>query len=205
MVYNYTIKILDGETMKKTLEDIKSSLCNELNTVLYDLEKVANFKPGDILVVGCSTSEVMGDKIGTCGSEECASVLVSVLDDFCTKHQIFLAAQCCEHLNRAIVITQKAYDYHRMNNRVNVIPHAKAGGSFATAVYKNSENPVVVENISADAGIDIGDTFIGMHLKAVAVPVRSSVSSVGMAHVTLARTRFKFVGGERAAYNSELN
>lgn len=187
--------------MTKQFEEIKK----DLNTVLCDLEKVAKFKPGDILVVGCSTSEVLGNKIGTSGSEDCASVLFSVLDTFCKKNKIYLAAQCCEHLNRAIVITKEAYDYYRMNNRVNVIPHAHAGGSFATTVYKSLENPVVVENIRGDAGIDIGDTFIGMHLKEVVVPVRSCVSSVGSAHVTLARTRCKFVGGERAIYNPELN
>lgn len=187
------------------LDDIKLEIEEQLKTALSDLEKVAKFAEGDIFVVGCSTSEVTGGKIGTCGSEECASVIVAVLLSFCEKHGIFLAAQCCEHLNRAIVISKEAYTYHRMANRVNVIPHAHAGGSFATTVYKTFKNPIVVEKIRADAGIDIGDTFIGMHLKEVAVPVRSSISSIGSAHLTLARTRCKFVGGERAIYNPELN
>ena len=108
---------------------------------------------------------------------------------------MFLAAQCCEHLNRAIVIEKEAYKLHRLDNRVNAVPQIHAGGSFATTAYKGFSDPVVVEDIKADAGIDIGDTFIGMHLRAVAVPVRVAVSKIGCAHLTLARTRRKYVGG----------
>ncbi len=182
------------------MNEIKKSL----NTAIEELFAVAKLRENDILVVGCSTSEVVGEKIGSCGSEETAKVIFETLLEHCKKKRVFLAAQCCEHLNRAIVIEKEAYDYYRMTNRVNAVPVRRAGGSFATAAYGGFDYPVVVENIKADAGVDIGDTFIGMHIKAVAVPVRVSVSSVGQAHLTLCRTRCKYVGGERAVYDSEL-
>lgn len=183
------------------MENIKK----ELLSALEGLFEVAKLEEGDIFVVGCSTSEILGNKIGSSGSEDCAKVVFETINDFCTKHKVFLAAQCCEHLNRAIVIEKEAYKLHRLDNRVNAVPQIHAGGSFATTAYKGFSDPVVVEDIKADAGIDIGDTFIGMHLRAVAVPVRVSVSKIGCAHLTLARTRRKYVGGERAVYNRELN
>ena len=114
---------------------------------------------------------------------------------------IFLAAQCCEHLNRAIIVERAAVPYADI---VNVVPQPKAGGSFATTAYKNFSEPVALEEIRADAGLDIGDTFIGMHLKKVAVPVRLENHTIGKAHITAARVRPKFIGGERAHYDEEL-
>jgi uncharacterized protein (TIGR01440 family) len=177
----------------------------QLETAFNNLLDVAKLEKGSILVVGCSTSEVLGEKIGSSGSLDCAKAIFEVLQKICKENGIFLAAQCCEHLNRAIVIEKEAYDYYRLSSRVNVVPQIHAGGSFATTVYSGFENPVVVEHIKADAGIDIGDTFIGMHLKEVAVPVRVGVSSIGDAHLTCARTRYKYIGGERAVYNPTLN
>ena len=87
---------------------------------------------------------------------------------------------------------------------VNVVPQPKAGGSFATAAYAAFSDPVAVEHIRADAGMDIGDTLIGMHLKEVAVPVRLSVKTVGEAPLVCARTRPKFIGGCRAVYDEHL-
>ncbi len=178
---------------------------SKLQTALDNLFEAANLEKGDILVVGCSTSEVLGERIGSSGSLECAKVIFDCLHEKCKETGIFLAAQCCEHLNRAIVIEKEAYLYHRLDSRVNVVPQIHAGGSFATTVYQGFENPVVVEHIKADAGIDIGDTFIGMHLKEVAVPVRVGVTTVGEAHLTCARTRYKYIGGERANYDAKLN
>lgn len=175
-----------------------------LEIAINELFAVAKLEKNDILVVGCSTSEVLGDKIGTNGSADAAEVIFSTLKEMCDKEGIFLAAQCCEHLNRAIVIEKKAYDYYRMQNRVNAVPVRRAGGSFATAAYAGFENPVVVESVRADAGIDIGDTFIGMHIREVAVPVRVSVNTIGCAHLTLCRTRPKYIGGVRANYDEEL-
>ena len=182
------------------MQEIKT----QLKTALTEYAAVAKLLPGDIFVVGCSTSEVLGDKIGTAGSEDCARAIFETLDEFCKEHGIFLAAQCCEHLNRAIIIEKEAYDKYFGLTRVNVVPMPRAGGSFASAVYRGMKAPVAVEKIRAHGGIDIGDTFIGMHLQEVAVPVRVSIFSVGKAHLTLARTRCKFVGGERAHYNEEL-
>lgn len=178
---------------------------NQMNTALENLFAAAKLQKGDILVVGCSTSEILGDKIGSNGSLECAKAVFEVLNTCCKKHGVFLAAQCCEHLNRAIVIEREALIYHRLDCEVNAVPQIHAGGSFATTVYAGFENPCVVEHIKADAGIDIGDTFIGMHLKEVAVPVRVGIFNIGEAHLTCARTRRKYIGGERAVYNPTLN
>lgn len=177
----------------------------ELDQAIHFLFEAAKLEKGDILVVGCSTSEVLGDKIGTSGSLECAEVIFETINNACKEHGIYLAAQCCEHLNRAIVIEKEAYVYHRLDNCVNAVPQMHAGGSFATTAYKGFNDPFVVEHIKADAGIDIGDTFIGMHLKEVAVPVRVGVFSIGNAHLTCARTRRKYIGGERAVYDPNLN
>jgi uncharacterized protein (TIGR01440 family) len=162
----------------------------------------ANLSKGDIFIVGCSTSEVLGDKIGTNGSEQCATAIFETVNEFCKKHGLFLAAQCCEHLNRAIIIEKKAL--LPGTEIVNAVPQLHAGGSFAVTCYENFEQPVAVEHIKADAGLDIGDTLIGMHLKDVAVPVRLKLRSIGEAHLVAARTRPKYIGGERAVYDMKL-
>ena len=172
--------------------------CEELTKEL--IEK-ANLKKGDVVVVGCSTSEVLGDKIGTNSAPDVAQEIFDGIYNTLKDKGIFIAVQCCEHLNRAIVTQQQAVPF---SEAVNVVPQKKAGGSLATIAYSSLDNPVVVEDIKADAGIDIGDTFIGMHLKKVAVPVRLSSNTIGKAHVTFARTRPKFIGGARAVYNEDL-
>ncbi len=170
------------------------------NAALEIIEK-AGLKEGDILVVGCSTSEVVGSTIGTDSSPETAKEIVNGILKAINEKGIFIAAQCCEHLNRAIIIEAKAV---KDKETVNVVPQAKAGGSFATAIYKNLKNPVAVEEISAAAGIDIGFTMIGMHIKKVAVPVRLKNNRIGNATVLAARSRPKFIGGCRAVYNEDL-
>ena len=168
-----------------------------------ELIEIANLKKGDVLVVGCSSSEVSGEKIGTSSAPDIAKELFNAISKVLNKKGIYLAAQCCEHLNRAIIIESELAQNKGLSV-VNVVPVAKAGGSFATAAYNNFKNPCAVENIKADAGIDIGATLIGMHLKEVAVPVRLSVSKIGEAPITAARTRPKFIGGARANYNEDL-
>ena len=163
--------------------------------------KKAKLKAGDILVVGCSTSEVVGSKIGTNSDPDTAEQIFDGIYGILKNNGIYLAVQCCEHLNRAIVTEKCAMPFAEI---VNAVPQKKAGGSLATVAYNRFENPIVVEEIRADAGMDIGDTFIGMHLKKVAVPVRLSVNSIGSAHLTCARVRPKFVGGSRAVYNEDL-
>lgn len=171
-----------------------------LNATIELIEK-AKLKKGDILVVGCSTSEVVGSKIGTNSDPDTANQIFQGIYQALSEKGIFLAVQCCEHLNRAIVIEQTALPFAEA---VNVVPQKKAGGSLATVAYENFSDPIVVEEIKADAGMDIGDTFIGMHLKKVAVPVRLSINTIGQAHLTCARTRPKFIGGVRAIYNEKL-
>ena len=158
-------------------------------------------KKCDIVVVGCSTSEVLGSKIGTNSSPDTAKILFESIYNVLNEKGIYLAAQCCEHLNRAIIIEKEAVPFAEY---VNVVPVPKAGGSFATQAYAHFNSPVAVEEIKADAGIDIGSTLIGMHLKKVAVPVRLEVKTIGEAPVTAARTRPKFIGGSRANYDDNL-
>lgn len=171
------------------------------NTVaaMTELLETAELKAGDIFVVGCSSSEILGSKIGKGSSYDAAQAVFDVIYPMISAKGIFLASQCCEHLNRAIVIEREAAEKYGYEP-VCVVPQPKAGGSFATATYKNLNDPVVVEQIKAHAGIDIGGTLIGMHLKCVAVPVRVSVSKIGEARIICARTRPKYIGGERAFY-----
>ena len=164
------------------------------------LEK-AKLKTGDILVVGCSTSEVLGSKIGTDSDPDTAKEIFDGIYGVLKEKGIYLAVQCCEHLNRAIVIERKAVPNAEI---VNVVPQKKAGGSLATVAYANFTEPVVIEEIKADAGLDIGDTLIGMHLKKVAVPVRIDTKQIGKANVVCARVRPKFIGGIRAIYDENL-
>ena len=173
----------------------------EVIEAVTELCEVAKLSRGSILVVGCSTSEIIGDRIGTNSAPEVAAEVFDALYSSAKKSGVYLAFQCCEHLNRAIVIEREAA---RGLEIVNAVPQPKAGGSMATAAYKAFSDPVVVEKIAADAGIDIGLTLIGMHLKSVAVPLRLENNRIGEALVVAARTRPKFIGGARAVYDESL-
>lgn len=162
---------------------------------------VAPMKSGEILVVGCSSSEIVGEAIGKGSDFNAASAVYEGIAPILAEKGIFLAAQCCEHLNRALVVERECAERYGLET-VCAVPKAKAGGSFATAAYENFKDPVVVETIKAHAGIDIGDTLIGMHLRAVAVPVRLSVKRLGEANVVFAKTRPKYIGGPRAEYET---
>ena len=168
-----------------------------------EILEIAALEEGAIFVVGCSTSEVGGAGIGTFSSPEVAEVVFGGIYQATQEAKIFLAAQCCEHLNRALIIEKEAAKSYGLDI-VNVMPQPKAGGSFATAAYRAFEHPVAVEHIKAHAGMDIGDTLIGMHLRDVAVPVRIRTKQIGDAHVVCARTRAKFIGGERAMYDEGM-
>lgn len=180
---------------------MSSSIYEQTYTAISELCEKAKLKAGNMVVVGCSTSEVIGSKIGTNSSPEVAAEIFAGLHDYTQSKGLFLAIQCCEHLNRAIVTERKAVPFAEP---VNVIPQPKAGGSLATQAYAGFENPVVVEEIKADAGLDIGFTLIGMHLKKVAVPLRLTNNTIGAATVLAARTRPKFIGGIRAAYDETM-
>ncbi len=176
---------------------------DNMASVLAELLEKANLKEGDVLVLGCSSSEIIGERIGTCSSSDAASAVYSVLLPELSSRGIFLAAQCCEHLNRALVVEKACAQKYGLEI-VNVVPHPHAGGASATLAYSLFKEPVMVEYIKADAGIDIGGTLIGMHLRSTAVPVKTATRQIGEAIVICARTRPKFIGGERAIYNENL-
>ncbi len=165
-----------------------------------ELIEMAGLGAGDLLVIGCSSSEIIGETIGTASSMDVAGAVLDGILPLLEDKGIFLAAQCCEHLNRAIIL-EAAAATARGYEPVNVLPQPKAGGSFATAAWQRMTQPVAVEAVRADAGLDIGGTLIGMHLKTVAVPVRLAVKQIGEARLLAARTRPKFIGGCRAHYN----
>ena len=180
---------------------MKEQLTLQTTKLMEEFVEKANLKAGDIMVIGCSTSEIIGSKIGSNSSPETAAIVFEAIYSYAKEKGIYIAVQCCEHLNRAIVVEKAAVPFAET---VNVVPQPKAGGSFATQAYAHFENPVVVEEIKADAGIDIGFTLIGMHLKKVAVPLRLENKMIGEALVIAARTRPKFIGGVRAVYNQDL-
>ena len=171
----------------------------EARVAVEELVAVSALSAGQILVVGCSTSEVTGNRIGHASVPAVAEAIVKGILPVLAEKGIFLAAQCCEHLNRVLIVERTCAERYGLEP-VCVRPMPKAGGSFATAVYDSMTSPVSVEQIAAHAGLDIGGTLIGMHLRAVAVPVRLSVTQVGEAHILCARTRPKYVGGPRAVY-----
>lgn len=166
-----------------------------------ELADAAKLHRGQIVVVGCSTSEVVGHKVGSWSTPEVAEAIFRGLNGVFAPMGVYLAAQCCEHLNRALIVEHEAVPNAEI---VNVLPQPKAGSSFATAAYRAFRQPVALEEIRADAGLDIGGTLIGMHLKKVAVPVRLEQDHIGQAIVLAARTRPKFIGGERAIYDESL-
>jgi uncharacterized protein (TIGR01440 family) len=161
----------------------------------------AGLKAGQIVIVGCSTSEIAGHNVGTSPSAEVGAAVFGALYSVFSEREVYLAAQCCEHLNRAIIVERKAASGHRI---VNAVPKPEAGGAFAAAAYESLSDPVALESIEADAGLDIGGTLIGMHLKRVAVPLRLEASRIGKAAVIAARTRPPLIGGARASYDEAL-
>ena len=177
------------------------SIYEQTAAAIAELCETAKLRAGNIVVVGCSTSEVIGSRIGTNSSPEVAAEIFAALHDQTRSRGLFLAVQCCEHLNRAIITEREAVPFGEV---VNVVPQPKAGGSLATSAYAGFSDPVALEEIRADAGLDIGLTLIGMHLKKVAVPVRLENNRIGEAVVVAARTRPKFVGGIRAVYDPDL-
>ena len=180
---------------------MNSMIYQQTWATISELWEKAKLKAGQTVVVGCSTSEVIGSTIGTNSSPEVAGEIFAALHDYTKSKGLFLAIQCCEHLNRAVITERQAVPFGEI---VNVVPQPKAGGSLATKAYAGFLDPVAVEQIQADAGLDIGLTLIGMHLKKVTVPVRLENNRIGEAIVVAARTRPKFVGGIRAVYDPEL-
>lgn len=185
----------DTEFLNKITEQTKAAVSELLSK--------AKAEKGDIFVVGCSSSEVQGEKIGSHSSIDVADAIFNGIYPAVKEAGLYLAAQCCEHLNRAIIIEKEAalkYGYRS----VNVMPQAKAGGSFSTICYERFKDAVAIENVKATVGLDIGLTMIGMHMHSVAVPVRLEIKKIGEANIVAARVRPKFIGGSRAVYNEKL-
>jgi uncharacterized protein (TIGR01440 family) len=176
-----------------------TNISADVTQLLTELGHKAGLRREQVLVVGCSTSEVLGAQIGTAGSDAVAKAIMGALIQYADEHGIRLAIQCCEHLNRALVVEGLTAAVYGLEI-VNVIPVCGAGGALAAEAMRTIPGAVVVENIRANAGIDIGETLIGMHLKAVAVPLRLTTRTIGQARVTAAKTRPKLIGGPRAVY-----
>ena len=181
--------------MKEQVREWRSALQSCLETITSQVHLDEN----KMFIAGVSTSEIVGKRIGSAGSEEAAEALYQEFAKLRDETGVHLAFQCCEHLNRALVLERKTAQAFWLDE-VTAIPHRKAGGAMASHAYQQFNDPVLVEHVKADAGIDIGDTMIGMHLKHVAVPLRGDVKEIGEAHVTMAKTRPKLVGGIRAHY-----
>ncbi|MCW2277486.1 TIGR01440 family protein [Heliophilum fasciatum] len=179
-----------SEAIEAQVRDAAEELC-----------RIAALQAGQILVVGCSTSEVIGRVIGTSGSAEAAQAILAGLQSAVREKNIFLAIQCCEHLNRALVVERALLQIYPHLEEVTVYPVAQAGGALAAAAMAAFVEPVVIAQVQAHAGLDIGETMIGMHLRPVAVPVRLQRRQIGQARLNAARTRPKLIGGERACYS----
>jgi len=190
-----------GITYEVEDKNIVEQIRNDAKNAAEELVEKAHLTAGKIVVVGCSTSETLGSNLGSHSVPEVGKALFEALQSVFKPRGIYIAAQCCEHLNRAIIVERDAVPFAEI---VNVVPQPKAGGSFATACYQAFEHPVAIEHIKADAGIDIGGTLIGMHLRKVAVPLRLQQNHIGKAIVLAARTRPKFIGGDRAHYDESL-
>lgn len=192
--------------MAGTVHDVENKnllaqVKEESTNAARQLAEAARLHKGQIVVVGCSTSEVVGHNVGSWSTPEVANAIFEGLNSVFAPMGVYIAAQCCEHLNRALIVEHEAVPNGEI---VNVMPQPKAGSSFATAAYHSFRHPVALEEIRADAGLDIGGTLIGMHLKKVAVPVRLQQNHIGQAILLAARVRPKFIGGERAIYDESL-
>ena len=190
-----------GTIHKAESDTILQAIRTDAAAAATQLVVAAKLHRGQIVVIGCSSSEVVGHQVGSWSTPEVGQAIYDGLSSVFDPLGIYMAAQCCEHLNRALIVERDALPYAEI---VNVVPQPKAGGSFATACYENFRQPVALEEIRADAGLDIGGTLIGMHLKKEAVPVRLEQRTIGDAMVLAARVRPKFIGGERAYYDEKL-
>ena len=173
-----------------------------VETIVRELAAAGGLRKGQLLVIGASTSEVLGKRIGTSGTVDAAQAIYAGVDAVRQEIGFYPVFQCCEHLNRALVIEREAAERYGLE-QVAAVPVPKAGGSMAAYAYRHLPDACLVETVQAHAGVDIGDTFIGMHLRRVAVPVRPSIREIGAAHVTMAYARPKLIGGARAVYTLE--
>ena len=183
------------------MNELYQEISRELSACIAYLKEQGRLRDGAVVVLGCSTSEVAGGRIGKNSVPELGDVLAKTMIETCRELKLCPVFQCCEHLNRALVMEQSLLDRLRLT-QVNVMPVPKAGGSVGAAAYKRFTQPAVAVSIQADAAIDVGDTLVGMHLRPVAVPLRmgEGETKVGQAHVVMAYSRLPFIGGSRAQY-----
>ena len=167
--------------------------------VTLELLQAAKLDPKDAVVIGGSTSEIVGEHLGSNTNLEVAKAVVKTIVNVLKEKDIYPVIQSCEHINRALVVEREYAKLHNLEP-VNVIPVETAGGGFSTAAMEILDDPVVVERVGVDAGIDIGDVFIGMHIKNVGVVVRSDIKQIGKAHLSMIRTRLKLIGGDRSKH-----
>ena len=177
----------------------QKQICDQITQALRELAEAGKLQPGAQIVVGCSTSEISGGRIGKNSAPEIGEWVAEAVIAFCRAGGFVPVFQCCEHLNRSLVIPRQAALESRYT-LVNAVPQPKAGGSAPAAAWKQLDDPCLVMHVQSDAGIDIGDTLIGMHLRPVAVPFRSTVKRVGEANLVCAFSRLPYIGGERAVY-----
>ena len=181
-------------------------ITQQCRTAALEICEASGIRPGQIFVVGCSSSEILGERIGTSTNMEVAQAVYDGIFPVLAEREVYLAGQCCEHLNRALVIEEEVLEKYGFE-QVNAIPQPNhAGGAFATVCYQNMKNAMVTETINAraSAGIDIGGTMIGMHIQPTVVPLRISLQKIGQAHIICARRRPRYIGGARAVYDETL-
>lgn len=193
-----------GNSNNKISSRSLATISEDVRQVLTELIQTAGIQSGQLLVIGTSTSEVIGEKIGTAGASEVAERIFQGVEAARSEVQFYPVFQCCEHLNRALVLEREALSLYPGLEEVSVVPVPRAGGSMAAWAYSHWSNPVVVETMQAHAGLDIGETMIGMHLRRVAVPLRPSIRWIGQARVAMAYSRPKLIGGARAQYNQTM-
>ena len=171
----------------------------DLAQITLELLEVAKLNYNDAIVIGGSTSEILGERIGSSTNEEVAYRVISTIVPILKENHIYPVIQACEHINRSLVVEREYANAHNLDY-VNVVPNLSAGGGFATVAMVILEDPVVVERVGVEAGIDIGDVFVGMHIKGVGVVVRSDIKKIGQANLSMIRTRLKFIGGNRSKH-----
>lgn len=192
-----------SETMRDPIDATPERIALSVETVVRELAEAGHLKAGQWLVVGASTSEVAGERIGTAGSETVAAAIWEGVERARQAIGFVPVFQCCEHLNRALVVDREHAERAGLME-VTAVPVPKAGGALAAHAYRNLRNPCLVESVRVHAGLDIGETLIGMHLRPVAVPFRPSIRWIGGARVTMAYTRPKLIGGARAVYQTDV-
>ena len=180
-------------------EALKLEISRGLDAAVEALKDAGDIAPGGVIVLGCSTSEVAGARIGKGSVPELGEVIARAMLDACSKRGLYAAFQCCEHLNRAIVLDERVLRDLRLT-QVRAVPQPKAGGSVPAAAWKLLDAPALAVSIQADAAIDVGDTLVGMHVRPVAVPLRIEDGKVGHANLVMAYSRLPYIGGARAVY-----